>query len=86
MVNNVKTDKFGKRIFTYRGKTIEELKELSTEAFMDLAKSRIRRHFKRGFTDLEKKLIAEVNENPDKFVKTHARDMVVLPAFVGTHF
>ena len=48
---NYKTDKFGKRIFTFRGKLIEELKELSNEDFMNLIKSRPRRHMKRGFTN-----------------------------------
>lgn len=83
MVNDIKTDKFGKRIFTFRGKTIEELKALSVEDFMVLIKSRGRRHIIRGFTDLEKNLIENINNNPDKFVKTHARDMIVLPDFVG---
>ena len=84
MADNVKTDKFGKKIFTYRGKTIEELKSMPVDDFMKLAKSRARRHAKRGFSDLEKKLIDDIKNNPGKFVKTHARDMIVLPGFVGT--
>ncbi|NOQ56373.1 MAG: 30S ribosomal protein S19 [Nanohaloarchaea archaeon] len=83
MANNIKTDKFGKRIFTFRGKTVEELRALSMDEFMGLIKSRGRRHMIHGFSDLEKKLIDDIKTNPDKFVKTHARDMIVLPDFIG---
>ncbi len=86
MADNVKTDKFGKKIFTYRGKTIEELKSMSLEDFVKLIKSRGRRHAIRGFSDLEKNLISEVKGNPGKFIKTHLRDMIVLPVFVGMKF
>ncbi|MEA3230021.1 MAG: 30S ribosomal protein S19 [archaeon] len=83
MADSFKTDQFGKKIFTYRGKTIEELKDMSMDEFMGFVKSRTRRHFKRGFSDAEKKLMSEIKNNPDKFVKTHLRDMIVLPDFVG---
>ncbi len=80
---DIKTDKFGKKIFTFRGKTIEEVKSMPAEDFVKLIKSRGRRHAIRGFSDLEKKLLDEAKNNPGKFIKTHARDMIVMPVFVG---
>ncbi|MBW6451824.1 MAG: 30S ribosomal protein S19 [DPANN group archaeon] len=76
-------NEFGKRIFTYRGKTIETLKELSLEEFAKLVPSRERRKSTRGFTEIEKKLIKTVKDETKSFIKTHARDMIVIPAMVG---
>ena len=71
-----------KKIFTYRGKTIDELKALSIEEFAQLLPSRERRKvLTRGFTDAEKILLKDLSKN-DR-VKTHCRDMVVLPSMVG---
>ena len=41
--------------FTYRGKTVSELQELSLEEFAELLPSRERRSVKRGFTEGQKK-------------------------------
>lgn len=70
------------KIFKYKGKTIEELKKLSMEELMVLLPSDLRRKMKRGFTEEEKKLLARFRAN-DKVIKTHARDMFVLPEMVG---
>ena len=73
--------------FTFRGKTLEELQALPMSEFMKLVKSRTRRALKRGFTDVEKKLIIKAKAaKPGVFIKTHAREMVVLPEFVGKRF
>ncbi len=68
--------------FFYRGKNISELVKLSIEDFAKLAPARERRKIKRGFTEIEKKLLADIRSNP-KDIKTHARDMIILPEMVG---
>lgn len=73
--------------FKYMGLSFEEVSKLKLEEFMKLIPSRERRSIKRGFTDTEKSLIKKANQSkPGGFIKTHARDMVVLPEFVGKRF
>lgn len=67
--------------FTYRGKTVSELQELSLEEFAELLPSRERRSIKRGFTDGQKKVLHEFKEG--KKIKTHHRDMIILPEMIG---
>ncbi len=68
--------------FTYRGKTVSELQELSLEEFAELLPSRERRSIKRGFTDGQKKVLHDFKEG--KRVRTHHRDMIILPEMIGT--
>lgn len=73
-----------KKIFTYRGKTIEELQKLSIKEFAALLKSGERRSIMRGFKKVQAKLLKDIeNAKEGEVVKTHARDMVVLPMMVG---
>jgi small subunit ribosomal protein S19 len=67
--------------FTYRGKTVSELQELSLEEFAELLPSRERRSVKRGFTEGQKKVLHEFKEG--KKVKTHHRDLIILPEMIG---
>jgi small subunit ribosomal protein S19 len=69
--------------FTYKGKSGEEIEQLSMEDFSTLLKSRARRSLKRGLPEAQKKLLEEIRENPQKFHKTHCREMVVLPEMIG---
>lgn len=80
------TDEFGKKIFMFRGKTFDEIKKLSIEEFLKMIPSRERRKIKRGFTPIEKTLIKTVKEGKKSFIKTHARDMIVIPEMVGKKF
>ena len=70
-----------KKEFTYRGKTLEELKVMELNDFIQLLPSRERRSIKRGFTEPEKILMIEL-ETKDN-VKTHCRDLIILPKLVG---
>ena len=70
-----------KKEFTYRGKTLEELKTLSLNEFAELAPSRVRRSLKRGLTDQHKILLKKL-KNKDN-IKTHCRNMVILPEMIG---
>lgn len=67
--------------FTYRGKSLQELQTLSVKEFAELVPSRERRTLIRGFTDDEKKLLSKIEKK--KSVKTHSREMIILPSFVG---
>ncbi|HHI04078.1 MAG TPA: 30S ribosomal protein S19 [Candidatus Woesearchaeota archaeon] len=71
-----------KKEIMFRGKSLEELKKLSINEFAELIPSRARRSLKRGLTEEQKKLLEKIKKN-DKNIKTHARDMVILPEFVG---
>ncbi len=68
--------------FTYRGKSVEELKKLSYDEFALLVPSRQRRTIQRGFSEDHKKLLHKVKIK-DKNIRTHLRDMIVLPEMVG---
>ena len=70
--------------FSYRGKSIEELKKMTIDEFAKILTARERRKIKRGFTDQEKKLLESIKKSPEKFHKTHVRSMVILPEMVGT--
>jgi len=71
-----------KKIFTYRGKTIEELQALSTEDFMKLLPSRQRRSYARGYTEPHKVLLENI-ESGATGIKTHCREFIILPKMVG---
>lgn len=68
--------------FTYRGKTIEELKKLSHDDFALLVPARQRRTIQRGFSEEHKKLLHKVKIK-DPNIRTHLRDMIVLPEMIG---
>ncbi|MBU0536380.1 MAG: 30S ribosomal protein S19 [Nanoarchaeota archaeon] len=70
-----------KKDFSYRGKTLEELKALSFNEFMQLIPSPRRRSLKRGFTEQQKILLNKIRKNRQN-IETHCRDMVILPEMV----
>ena len=69
--------------YKFRGYSLEDLKKMSIDELAKLFPSRIRRSLKRGLSDQQKKLLENVRKNPEKFHKTHVRDMVILPDMVG---
>ena len=71
-----------KKIFKYQGKTLDELKKLSLKEFMVLVPARKRRSLKRGLTDAQKILLDKIRKG-EQNIKTHCRDMVILPEMVG---
>ncbi len=75
--------------FTYRGYTLDELKKMSLEEFAELLPARQRRSLRRGFTQVQKKLLQKVEkalEGKNVKLRTHARDMIILPKMVGLTF
>ena len=72
-----------KKEFTYKGKTIEELKKMSMSELSQLLTSRQRRSLKRGFTDQQKILLKKLKSGK-KIIKTHCRDAIIVPEMTGT--
>ena len=70
------------KIFTYRGKTFDEIKKLSLSEFAEMLPARERRTIKRGFTE-EQKIFLKCIREEKKDPKTHCRDMIVIPEMVG---
>jgi small subunit ribosomal protein S19 len=73
--------------FRYRGKSLEELNSMSTEALLELLPSRARRSLNRGVSEEKRKLLEDARAKKDGKlegdIKTHARDMIILPTMVG---
>lgn len=77
-------EEFTKKQFNFRGKTIEELKSLDVREFAKLLKSRRRRTVLRQFQKVEDFVNrAKVKLSKNKPIKTHLRDIVVVPQMVG---
>ena len=70
-----------KKEYTYRGKTLEELKSLSLNELAELLPTKRRRTIKRGLSDSQKIMLKRLRAG--KNVKTHRRDMIILPEMVG---
>nr|AJS11699.1 30S ribosomal protein S19 [uncultured archaeon] len=74
----------GKKQFTFRGKTIEELKGMDIREFSKYLTSRQRRFALRQFQDIEKfveRMKRKTAKN--KAAKTHLRDLIVSPGLIG---
>jgi small subunit ribosomal protein S19 len=80
--------------FTYRGYTLEELRKLSPEEFAKLLPSRQRRallRLLRGTHPEARKLLAKIRGISKKgdgetLIRTHRREMIILPEMVGLKF
>jgi small subunit ribosomal protein S19 len=73
-----------KKQYTFRGKTIEELKNLEVREFSKYLKSRQRRTVLRQFHDIED-FVNRANKKIEKNkpIKTHKRILVIVPRMVG---
>jgi len=70
------------RVFTYKGKTVEELQEMSLEEFARLIPSRRRRSLLRGLSEKQKKFLKRVRKS-EKPIRTHLRDFIIIPELIG---
>ncbi len=76
--------------FMYRGHTLSSLQGMSMDEFIDLLPSRQRRSLQRGLTPEQRILLEKIREaqealkkRGDVTIKTHVRDMIILPEMVG---
>lgn len=72
-----------KKEFAYRGRKLGELKSLSIKEIAELLPARARRSLKRGLKD-EHKIILKKIKKGDTNLKTHCRDMIILPEMVDS--
>jgi small subunit ribosomal protein S19 len=77
--------------FTYRGHTLDELQEMDVDEVAELLPARQRRTIQRGLTEEHEKLIEQARsldpqESANDPIRTHLRDMPVLPEFVEKTF
>jgi len=76
--------------FRYRGFTLDELQAMSMDEFIRLLPSRQRRSLLRGLSQEQRTLLESVRKAKEAtkqgqktVVKTHSRDMIILPEMVG---
>ncbi len=77
------------RIVTFKGKTAEELQQLTIDDFSKLLKARPRRAIKRmsiGYKALIARAEKAKKAGSAKPVRTHVREAVILPSWLGMTF
>ncbi|WP_049936026.1 30S ribosomal protein S19 [Haloplanus natans] len=77
--------------FTYRGHTLDELQSMSLDEVAELLPARMRRTITRGLSVEHEKLLetardAGEEETANDPIRTHLRDMPIVPEFVGLTF
>ena len=79
------------REFAYRGYNLDQLQSMSMDEFINLLPSRQRRSLHRGLTPEQRILLEKIRKTKEasrqgssKAVKTHVRDIIILPEMVGT--
>ena len=90
MTQEYRTGREGEE-FTYRGYTLEELQEMELEEVAELLPARKRRSIERGLDVEQQKLLEKAREKDEQEtasspIRTHLRDMPILPEFVGLTF
>ncbi len=71
--------------FTYRGHSVEDLKQMALSELLPLMPARARRKFDRGLSREHEKLLADLRSG-DGNIRTHLRDMIIMPEMVGRTF
>ncbi len=77
------------RIYTFKGKTSEQLAAMPNSEFIKLLDSRQRRSIKRNglaYKSLLEKISKAKASNSKKVIKTHTREAVILPGWIGLTF
>ncbi|HIH61956.1 MAG TPA: 30S ribosomal protein S19 [Methanobacteriales archaeon] len=83
-----------RREFSYRGYQLNELQKMPLDDVIKLFPSRQRRSLRRGFLPRQKKLLEKVRKvkkemektGRQPIIRTHCRDMIILPEMVGLTF
>jgi len=76
--------------FKYRGQSLANVQAMSMDEFINLLPSRQRRSLQRGLTPEQRVLLEKMRaaqeaqkKGKEATVKTHVRDMIILPEMVG---
>lgn len=65
----------------FKGRSLEEVMKMNKNDLSKLMGARIRRKLSRGLTEEQKKFLKKLKKKDN--IKTHLRDMIVLPEMVG---
>ena len=71
-----------KKEFLYRGFTMDELLAMSFDEILGILPSRARRTYLRGL-NYEQQLLFDKLKSAEEPVRTHRRDLPIIPQFVG---
>ena len=77
--------------FTFRGHTLDELQDMELDEVAELLPARQRRSITRGLTEEKQKLLAKARDAEEEAtandpIRTHLRDMPVVPEMVDLTF
>lgn len=70
------------REFRYRGKTLQELQNMSLKELAEVLPAPARHKIKKGFRESEKIFLEKLQKKTKK-IRTHCRAMIILPSMVG---
>ncbi|MHC1626279.1 MAG: 30S ribosomal protein S19 [Methanoculleaceae archaeon] len=68
--------------FTYHGYRIPELQKMGLSELIPIMPAHARRKIRRGLRREEERLLERVRRN-DRKIRTHLRDMIIMPEMVG---
>jgi len=71
------------REFTYRGFTLEELKKMPMKKLIEIVPARARRSLLREKNHEQNILYKKLSLEGTTHLKTHVRDAIIIPSFVG---
>jgi len=84
MAEKQNEERIMKKEFTYRGKTLEELKQMDIREFAKLLKSNEKRTALRQYDELQKFIIrCNKKVQHKKPIRTHLRHLIVVPRMIG---
>ena len=74
--------------FMYRGHSVDELRQMSMDEFIKLLPARQRRSLLKGLTNDQRIFLEHIRHARQRNggkepVKTHARDMIIIPEMMG---
>ena len=75
-----------KKEFRFNGLSLEEMQKLTIDEILPYFSARARRSLKRGLTPRQNKLVEDIDKaQKGDVIKTHCRNMIILPKFIGHH-
>ncbi|MDD4307217.1 MAG: 30S ribosomal protein S19 [Thermoplasmata archaeon] len=72
-----------KKEFSFQGFSVEELQKMPIDEVLPLLTSRARRSYTRGLNSEEQVFVDRLLAGAKPVLKTHRREIVILPSFVG---
>ncbi len=84
MEKQIEKEKNKKKEFTYRGRTLDELKVMDIREFAKLLKSNEKRTLLRQYDEMQKFIIrCDKNNQNKKLIRTHMRHLIAVPKIIG---